>query len=134
VSWNGSALLDSTNVVAAEWTNLEFVVSATGPSTVLEFGFEDDYDNFGLDDVSVLPLQPGIGSVRLTGSNLVFNVSNGQSGSTYYVLVSTNLALPMDQWTRVATNVLAASGNFTITATNTVTRSLSHRFYRLEMQ
>jgi len=47
------------------------------------------------------------------------------------VLTSTNLALPLSQWMPVATNVLSASGNFTITATNAVNRSIPQRFYIL---
>jgi len=34
----------------------------------------------------------------------------------------------------VATNVLSASGNFTMTATNTVTRRVPQRFYILQAQ
>jgi uncharacterized repeat protein (TIGR03803 family) len=55
VSWNGKMLLDEVNPVANDWTNIQFVVSATGTNTVLQFGFEDDgYYYFGLDDVSVV--------------------------------------------------------------------------------
>ncbi len=78
--------------------------------------------------------QPGILSVSLSGTSLVLNGFNGASGGKYYVLMSTNLALPLSQWTRVATNVLSASGNFTITATNTVTRNIPQGFYILETQ
>jgi hypothetical protein len=42
--------------------------------------------------------------------------------------------LPLSQWTPVATNVLSAGGNFTITATNTVTRGVPQRFYILQEQ
>jgi hypothetical protein len=78
--------------------------------------------------------QPGIASVSRSGANLVLNGSNGQSGATYYVLMSTNLFLPLSQWTPVATNTLGASGNFTITVTNTVTNSTPRRFYTLQLQ
>jgi hypothetical protein len=72
--------------------------------------------------------------LRLSGSNLVLNGNNGQSGSTYYVLTSTNLLLPLNQWTRVATNVLSASGDFTATVTNTVTSGAGQQFYILQLQ
>jgi hypothetical protein len=55
VSWNGSTLLDETNLTAFGWTNLRFVVSATGTSTILQFGFRDDPTSLGLDDISVVP-------------------------------------------------------------------------------
>ena len=48
--------------------------------------------------------------------------------------MTTNLSLPLSQWTPVATNILGAGGNFTITATNTVSRTNPHRFYILETQ
>jgi uncharacterized repeat protein (TIGR03803 family) len=83
---------------------------------------------------SLVPAQPGITGVSLSGANLVLNGINGQSGGTYYALMSTNLALPLSQWTPVATNVLSAGGNFTITATNTVTRGVPQRFYILQEQ
>jgi len=140
VSWNGGTILDTTNLDANNWTNMQFVVSATGTNTVLQFGFEDDYNNFGLDDISVmpestvLPTKPGIASLRLSGTNLVLNGINGQAGGTYYVLMSTNLGLPLHQWTPVATNILSASGNFTITVTNTLTPTVPQRFYILETQ
>jgi len=80
------------------------------------------------------PARPGIAGFSLSGANLVLNGIYGQSGGTYYALTATNLALPLSQWTRVATNVLSASGSFTITASNTVTRSVPQRFYLLQTQ
>jgi len=56
------------------------------------------------------------------------------SGATCYLLTSTNLALPLNRWTPVATNVLTASGGFTITATNAVVPGVPHRFYILKTQ
>ena len=138
VLWNGETLLDITNPVANDWTNIRFVVSATGTSTILQFGFQDDYVYLGLDDISVVPAQPaahpGIAGISLSGTNLVINGNNGLSGTTYYVLMSTNVAVPLNQWTPVATNVLNTSGNFTITATNAVNLNVPQRFYILQMQ
>jgi hypothetical protein len=115
------------------------LVTATGSSTVLEFGFRDDPTYLCLDDisVSVAALQPAspanIAGINLSGSNLVINGINGISGVTYYVLTSTNLALPSSQWTPVATNVPNASGNFTITVTNAVNLNVPQSFYILQM-
>ena len=133
VSWNGITLLDEINLPALGWTNLQFVVTATGVSTGLQFGFRDDPTRLGLDDISVLPAQPSIAGISFSGSNLVVNGNNGLSGLTYFVLMSTNLTLPSSQWTPVATNALNADGNFTITATNAVDPNVPQRFYRLEL-
>jgi hypothetical protein len=48
--------------------------------------------------------------------------------------MSPNLALPLSQWTPVATNTLNAEGNFTITATNAVNPNAPQRFYILKVQ
>jgi PKD repeat protein len=134
VSWNGNTLLDETNLAAFGWTNIQFMVTATGTSTVLQFGFRDDPSYLGLDDISVVTKQLGITGISLSGTNLVIKGSNGQSGGTYKTLMSTNLALPLNQWTPVATNALNASENFAIIATNAVNRNVPQRFYILQMQ
>ena len=85
--------------------------------------------------VAALGQQPTIAATTLSGTNLVLSGSIGQSGGgTYYVLTSTNVPLPLSRWARVATNVLGASGSFTITVTNTFTPSTPQRFYMLELQ
>jgi PKD repeat protein len=134
VSWNGNTLFDETNIPAIGWTNLQFWVAATATNTVLSFGFRDDPGYLGLDDVSVAPASFGMGSVQVSGTNLVLAGTNGLAGGTYYVLTSTNLLLPLSQWTRVATNILSTSGNFTTTVTNTVTSGAGQRFYILQLQ
>jgi hypothetical protein len=77
---------------------------------------------------------PSIASLSLSGTNLVLNGINSQSSGTNYILTSTNLALPVGQWTRVATDVFSASGNFTIIVTNTVSRNVRQRFYIIQTQ
>ena len=74
---------------------------------------------------------PAITSIVLSGTNLVINGSNGQSGGTYDTLTSTNLAAPFNQWMPVATNVLNVSGIFSFTATNVVNLTDRQRFYRI---
>ncbi len=137
VSWNGTTLLDQTNLGAIGWTNLQFTVKATGSNTVLQFGFRNDPSFFGLDDISVVPVFvppfPSLAGLRLTGNNLALNGVNGVSGETYYLLMATNLALPASQWTPVATNVWNTNGNFSLTITNAVNRSVPKGFYLLQV-
>jgi hypothetical protein len=64
--------------------------------------------------------RPGITAIGLSGTNLVVSATNGIAGGTYFVLTSTNLTSPASQWTPVATNVLAAGGNFASTVPNAV--------------
>jgi len=94
-------------------------------------------NNLGLNgtlSVVSVPSRPGITGVRLSGTNLVINATNGMTGETNYVLMTTNLTTPLNQWTPVATNVLAGSGNFTITVTNAFNTNAPQHFYNIEVQ
>lgn len=73
--------------------------------------------------------QPVIAGVALAGSHAVLLVTNGPPGGTSYLLGATNLALPMTNWTRLATNVLDASGSGYFT--NALPPGLPQRFYRV---
>jgi hypothetical protein len=132
VSWNGNAIFDETNLPATGWTNLHFLVSATETNTVLKFGFRDDFSYLGLDDISVMADQPSIANINLSGTNLVLTVSEGLSGHTYVMLMSTNLALPFSQWTPLTTNLLNTDEDFTIT--NTFNRNTRQCYYILKQQ
>jgi autotransporter-associated beta strand protein len=73
---------------------------------------------------------PRIGSIKLSGSTLIFSGSNGVAGNNYYVIASTNLVLPLASWTRLATNSYDASGNFSFT--NTVAPGTPLNFFALQ--
>ncbi len=77
---------------------------------------------------------PDVGSIFLSGTSVVLNVTNGYIGGTYYMLTSTNLATPFSLWTPVSTNVLSASGNFSLTATNKYAASVPKQFFILRVQ
>jgi len=76
---------------------------------------------------------PGLTSFKLAGSSVVLAGTNGFVGGTYYVLASTNLALPLSQWLPLGTNVLGASGSFSLTASNAAA-AFPERFFRLRVQ
>jgi DNA-binding beta-propeller fold protein YncE len=80
---------------------------------------------------------PVFTGLRFTGSGstdrlLSISATNGYSGGTYYLLASTNLAAPLSQWQPVATNILGASGSFSLTLTNPTW--LPCQFYLLRVQ
>jgi fibronectin-binding autotransporter adhesin len=54
-------------------------------------------------------------SVSGTGGQLVTGGSGGTTNGTYYILSSTNAALPLISWTRIATNQFDSNGNFSFT-------------------
>ncbi len=67
--------------------------------------------------INVQQPPPSIGSVSLSGTNLVINGANltGDSNSHYIILSSPDMALPVAQWTPVATNGFNADGTFSFT-------------------
>jgi fibronectin-binding autotransporter adhesin len=64
------------------------------------------------------------------GSSLVISGTNGVPGSTYYILTSTNLTLPLSSWTPLLTNVFDGSGNYALT--NTIDPAAPASFYILQ--
>jgi len=77
---------------------------------------------------------PHVSSFSLTGGNLVISATNGVNGGTYYLLGSTNAALPLNQWKALATNVITAGSGaaaFTFTGTNVISAGLKQQFYIL---
>ena len=77
---------------------------------------------------------PFLASIQLSGTNVVLNATNGFAGGTYYALMTTNLSTPLDQWLPVFTNVLGASGNFSLTVSNALGSQLPRQFYILQVQ
>ena len=57
--------------------------------------------------------------------------TNGPASGNYYVLTATNVALPLTNWSRIATNQFNASGNFNLT--NPIDPATLQKFYRLEL-
>jgi len=79
--------------------------------------------------------QPVISAIAVSGTNLVLSATNGMAGGTYYVLTSTNLSSPLNQWAPVATNVMAAGSNFVMTVTNAAgLNAASPQFFILQTQ
>ncbi len=59
---------------------------------------------------------PSFSNVALgPGSSLIFGGTGGSAGSPYAILTSTNVALPVSQWTSVATNYFDSLGAFSFT-------------------
>jgi hypothetical protein len=67
-----------------------------------------------------------------SGGNLIFSGTNGAPGSPYWVLSSTNLAVPLAQWTPVFTNNFDANGRFSYTNVPGPTRP--QQFFILKLQ
>ena len=66
----------------------------------------------------------------VTPTGTVLNGWGGVPGRQYYVLSSTNLVLPLSNWTRLATNLFGANGSAGYT--NTVAPPADRRYYMIQ--
>jgi subtilase family serine protease len=88
---NTNTLLSLTNLDAFTWTNEQFIVTSTGASAVLQFGFRDDPQYLGLDDVSLIPVPtPVLATTTPASGTLAFSWA-AYSGLKYQVQFKTNL-------------------------------------------
>jgi autotransporter-associated beta strand protein len=81
--------------------------------------------------ISTAVPQPEIGRISLSSGNVLVSGTGGTAGASYYVLTSTNIVLPLANWTPLATNVFDANGNFAFT--NAVNRSFPQQFFLLQL-
>jgi hypothetical protein len=72
---------------------------------------------------------PVVNQVTLSGSNLIIRASNGLPDSVFSVITSTNLALPVAEWSTTASGVFDGSG----TSSNSISVNLAEpaRFFRI---
>jgi hypothetical protein len=130
ISWNGNALFSQTNIPpTGGWTNLQFIVTATSSSTVLQFGELDDRLYLGLDDVTLTPIPAAAfksATVVKTNNNLKFAWS-ALTGLVYQVQFQTNLL--QTNWT-VLKSITATNTSVTFVDTNPIT-AFPQKFYRL---
>jgi uncharacterized repeat protein (TIGR03803 family) len=115
VDWNGTVVIDQTNLVAFGWTNLQFFVTATDTNTLLQFGFRDDESFLGLDNIQVTPLVSADGPPIIATQPA--NQIALQGGTATFSVVSAG-ALPLSyQWQAYGVN-LAGATNATLTLSN----------------
>ena len=74
---------------------------------------------------------PGIGGIFVSGTNLVILGSNGTAGANYYVLNTTNLLLPMTNWSIISTSQFGAGGS--VNFTSPLDPNSLQLFYRLRL-
>ncbi len=75
--------------------------------------------------------RPAITSVALSGANLVLGGANGPPTWNYYLLSSTNVALPASNWTAITTSLFDGVGNFQVT--NAVDLAVLQRFFMIQV-
>lgn len=88
--------------------------------------------NSGILSVVASPTaSPKISAINLNGTNFIFTGSNGVPNWPYYVLTSTNVALPLTNWTILMSNTFNAGGYFEFTNPAGVANG---QFYLLKLQ
>jgi fibronectin-binding autotransporter adhesin len=78
----------------------------------------------------VTPPTPTITAINMSGTTLNITAINGADGGQFILLGSTNLLLPLNQWTPVLTNVFSPIGNLTL-STNIINPGIPYEFYIL---
>jgi hypothetical protein len=128
VNWGGDTICNILNPATFGWTNLEFVVGATETNTVLQFGAENDYTYFGLDDISVSAI-PTVGFSSIQQLTNTYEFTWGATtGLVYQVQYKTNLLQP--NWINLGSAIPATANVLSISDTNALLLS-PERFYRL---
>ena len=111
-----------------------FVATGSGQETITLNGEpSDNYPQVNLvqvRDITVTASGPAIASTRISGGSLIFSGSGGTADGTYFVLASTNIAIPLTSWANLSTHSFDASGNFTVT--NTMNSNNTQCFYLLK--
>jgi autotransporter-associated beta strand protein len=89
--------------------------------------------NLALDGtISVaVPAPLSFSGITTSGSDILLNAQGGTPGGAVTVLTSTNLTLPLAQWTTVTTGNFDGNGNFNYTVSGALTSGLKQQFYQL---
>jgi fibronectin-binding autotransporter adhesin len=92
--------------------------SITLPSLAAGLGWQTNLTVDGsIKVISVgLPPSPKIGGISLSGGNIVLSgTNNAGSDGTYHVLTTTNISLPLANWTVLTNGAFDTQGNFSST-------------------
>lgn len=125
VQWNGATLFDQPNMGVFNWTNLQFVVEATGSATPLQFAFRDDPAALALDDITLQAVPPPVFQTVKQNAGVV----------TFSLQAMPELAYQLQYTTNLNTRSWSNLGPAIVATTNVVTASDVHpgsssRFYR----
>jgi len=102
-----------------------------GTNTITAAYSGDENYLAGTNNLSQVVTLPQFQTVGFGSVGLGMSGSGGPTNGIYYVLGSTNIALPVNLWPRIATNLFDASGNFNFT--NVVDPSTVQIFYQLQL-
>lgn len=122
-----------TNVVSTNATNY---TDTSVPIGLTYYYVASAVDQFGESTNStqasamIVPRHPVISLPIFQGANLILSGTGGVPTASYYVLNSSNLALPPAQWTLIGTSSFGNGGSFSFT--NTLDPTVPQLFYLLQ--
>ncbi len=126
--WNDTILFTGTDLPVIGWTNLQYVVPASGATGTLEFDFSNTPGAFGIDDVTVQSLPaPVLNAPLLVSENIVLSW-NAFTNVSYQV--QSRADLTTSAWSNVGSSFLATSNSIQVTLP---LPSAPERFYRVVM-
>jgi fibronectin-binding autotransporter adhesin len=108
-----------------------FTIQPAEPDTGLVWDTSSLNTDGTLKVASAFTPQPGITNIVVIGTNVIIQGTNGTTSGNYYVLASTNVTLPLSNWTVIATNAFDGGGNFNFT--NGIDPAQTMLFYLLQM-
>lgn len=88
------------------------------------------YVNGTISVVGQAPLS--FSSITISGNNIVLNATGGTAGAQVTILTSTDLTLPLSEWTTLTIGNFDNNGNFTYIVTGALTSGQPQQFYLLE--
>jgi fibronectin-binding autotransporter adhesin len=106
-----------------------FATISGSPGTGLAWSFNPT--NGTAKVVAVVSSAPRFTSIHVSGTTLSLTATNGVANGQYVLYSSTNLALPLAQWSAVLTNSFDANGNVNL-STNIVSPGIASQFYILK--
>jgi PKD repeat protein len=125
----------TTNTAAGFVVSHTYATNGTYTVSLMASGSAGSSTNIKTSYITVnVPASPKIGSIRLSGTTaLVLQGSGGPTNGGYYYWLrsSTNLALPLTNWSIVATNPFDVQGNFSNNIP--LTPGTPQIFYRLQL-
>jgi hypothetical protein len=107
-------------------TNYTYVVTAVNTN-----GVSEDSAPANATPLAVVTTPPNFTGIQIIGGSLVITGTNGTEGANYSVLTATNLALPLINWSAIATNQFGPGG--AVNFTNPLNPGSPATFFRLRV-
>jgi hypothetical protein len=125
-----NALFDTETLSNGVATSTGTATLPVGTNTISGIYSGDENYLAGTNNLSQVVKAPQFGGISVGANGLVMSGSWGSPDGTYYILVSTNISLPLNQWTPLLTNQFDNNGNFNFT--NIPDPGMPQQFYILQ--